>query len=134
MKSAWDKRSFELTFPRTQQRRRQRADSITSEVTRESSDCCNPTVAIAMSLEALRYRRGSLQILNQLLLPHQTLYEEISSVRQGWEAVRSMKVLPVGGGGGGAVGQDRNCRVQLKSVARVPFVSLESMVIGITAT
>ncbi|XP_070802039.1 methylthioribose-1-phosphate isomerase [Pituophis catenifer annectens] len=45
-----------------------------------------------MSLEALRYRRGSLQILNQLLLPHQTLYEEISSVRQGWEAIRSMKV------------------------------------------
>ncbi|XP_032081425.1 methylthioribose-1-phosphate isomerase [Thamnophis elegans] len=45
-----------------------------------------------MSLEALRYRRGFLQILNQLLLPHQTVYEEISSVRQGWEAIRSMKV------------------------------------------
>ncbi|KAK9401121.1 methylthioribose-1-phosphate isomerase [Crotalus adamanteus] len=92
MKSAWDKRSFELTLPRTQKRRRQKADSITSEVTRGSSDSCNPAVAIAMSLQALRYRRGSLQILNQLLLPHQTLYEEISSVRQGWEAIRSMKV------------------------------------------
>ncbi|XP_063162783.1 methylthioribose-1-phosphate isomerase isoform X1 [Candoia aspera] len=45
-----------------------------------------------MTLEALRYRRGYLQILNQLLLPHQSLYEEISSVRQGWEAIRSMKV------------------------------------------
>uniref|UniRef100_A0A8D2L3T0 Methylthioribose-1-phosphate isomerase n=1 Tax=Varanus komodoensis TaxID=61221 RepID=A0A8D2L3T0_VARKO len=45
-----------------------------------------------MSLEAIRYRRGSLQILNQLLLPHQSLYEEISSVRQGWEAIRAMKV------------------------------------------
>ncbi|XP_039200612.1 methylthioribose-1-phosphate isomerase isoform X3 [Crotalus tigris] len=92
MKAAWDKRSFELTLPRTQKRRRQKADSITSEVTRGSSDSCNAAVAIAMSLQALRYRRGSLQILNQLLLPHQTLYEEISSVRQGWEAIRSMKV------------------------------------------
>lgn len=81
--------------------------------------------AIAMSLEALRYRRGSLQILNQLLLPHQTLYEEISSVRQGWEAIRSMKVLPKG------VGQDSNYRVQQKNVARV---SLKSTVIRVTAT
>ncbi|XP_066477317.1 methylthioribose-1-phosphate isomerase [Tiliqua scincoides] len=45
-----------------------------------------------MSLQAIRYRRGSLQILNQLLLPQQSLYEEISSVRQGWEAIRAMKV------------------------------------------
>nr|XP_020648814.1 methylthioribose-1-phosphate isomerase [Pogona vitticeps] len=46
----------------------------------------------AMSLEAIRYRRGSLQILNQLLLPQQSLYEEIGNVRQGWEAIRAMKV------------------------------------------
>ncbi|XP_053168938.1 methylthioribose-1-phosphate isomerase isoform X1 [Hemicordylus capensis] len=45
-----------------------------------------------MSLEAIRYRRGSLQILNQLLLPQQSLYEEIGSVQQGWEAIRAMKV------------------------------------------
>ncbi|XP_008104502.1 methylthioribose-1-phosphate isomerase isoform X2 [Anolis carolinensis] len=45
-----------------------------------------------MSLEAIRYRRGSLEILNQLLLPQQSLYEAVGSVRQGWEAIRSMKV------------------------------------------
>nr|XP_060623900.1 methylthioribose-1-phosphate isomerase [Anolis sagrei ordinatus] len=45
-----------------------------------------------MSLEAIRYCRGSLQILNQLLLPQQSLYEAVGTVRQGWEVIRSMKV------------------------------------------
>ncbi|XP_067877221.1 methylthioribose-1-phosphate isomerase [Heterodontus francisci] len=45
-----------------------------------------------MTLEAFRYRRGSLQILNQLLLPQHSLYEEISSVQSAWEAIRDMKV------------------------------------------
>ncbi|XP_067416612.1 methylthioribose-1-phosphate isomerase [Emydura macquarii macquarii] len=45
-----------------------------------------------MSLEAVRYRRGSLRVLNQLLLPQRSCYEEIGGVRQGWEAIRAMKV------------------------------------------
>ncbi|XP_055975498.1 methylthioribose-1-phosphate isomerase [Sorex fumeus] len=45
-----------------------------------------------MSLEAIRYSRGSLQILDQLLLPQQTRYEAVGSVRQAWEAIRTMKV------------------------------------------
>lgn len=45
-----------------------------------------------MTLEAIRYRAGSLQILNQLLLPHQTVYDEIRSVQDGYEAIKSMKV------------------------------------------
>ncbi|XP_016145298.1 methylthioribose-1-phosphate isomerase-like [Sinocyclocheilus grahami] len=45
-----------------------------------------------MTLEAIRYRPGSLQILNQLLLPHETVYDEIRSVRDGYEAIKSMKV------------------------------------------
>ncbi|XP_038627510.1 methylthioribose-1-phosphate isomerase isoform X2 [Tachyglossus aculeatus] len=45
-----------------------------------------------MSLEAIRYRRGSLHILDQLLLPQQSHYEPVASVRQGWEAIRAMKV------------------------------------------
>lgn len=45
-----------------------------------------------MTLEAIRYRSGSLQILNQLLLPHETVYEEVRSVRDGYEAIKSMKV------------------------------------------
>ncbi|XP_074240639.1 methylthioribose-1-phosphate isomerase isoform X2 [Saimiri boliviensis] len=45
-----------------------------------------------MTLEAIRYSRGSLQILDQLLLPQQTHYEAVGSVRQAWEAIRAMKV------------------------------------------
>ncbi|XP_055399148.1 methylthioribose-1-phosphate isomerase isoform X2 [Bubalus kerabau] len=46
----------------------------------------------SMSLEAIRYSRGSLQILDQLLLPQQSRYEAVGSVRQAWEAIRAMKV------------------------------------------
>lgn len=45
-----------------------------------------------MTLEAIRYRAGSLQILNQLLLPRETVYEEIRSVQDGYEAIKTMKV------------------------------------------
>ncbi|XP_034543818.1 methylthioribose-1-phosphate isomerase [Notolabrus celidotus] len=45
-----------------------------------------------MTLEAIRYRAGALQILNQLLLPHQTVYDEIHSVQDAYEAIKSMKV------------------------------------------
>lgn len=43
-------------------------------------------------LEAIRYSRGSLQILDQLLLPQQCRYEEVDSVHQAWKAIRAMKV------------------------------------------
>nr|XP_010952464.1 methylthioribose-1-phosphate isomerase isoform X2 [Camelus bactrianus] len=61
-----------------------------------------------MTLEAIRYSRGSLQILDQLLLPQQSRYEAVGSVRQAWEAIRAMKVGPrgvpwVGGSKGPAV-------------------------------
>ncbi|KAG5854058.1 hypothetical protein ANANG_G00033490 [Anguilla anguilla] len=45
-----------------------------------------------MTLEAIRYRPGSLQILNQLLLPHESVFDEIRSVQDGFEAIKSMKV------------------------------------------
>lgn len=45
-----------------------------------------------MSLLAIKYERGKLEILNQLLLPHESIYEEIQSVEDGWGAIRSMKV------------------------------------------
>lgn len=51
----------------------------------------------SMTLEAIRYSRGSLQILDQLLLPQQSRYEAVGSVRQAWEAIRAMKVEPRGG-------------------------------------
>ncbi|CAB1344338.1 unnamed protein product [Coregonus sp. 'balchen'] len=44
-----------------------------------------------MTLEAIRYRAGSLQILNQLLLPHETVFDEVRTVQDGYEAIKSMK-------------------------------------------
>lgn len=52
------------------------------------------------ALESIRYSRGSLQILDQLLLPQQSHYEEVNSVRQAWEAIRAMKVGLSGGAEG----------------------------------
>ncbi|KAG8174796.1 hypothetical protein JTE90_021362 [Oedothorax gibbosus] len=43
-------------------------------------------------LEAIKYKRGQLEILDQLLLPSRTCYENISTVSEGWEAIRLMKV------------------------------------------
>ena len=47
-----------------------------------------------MSLEGIRYQPqdGSLSILNQLLLPHEIVYEPITSVEGAWTAIREMKV------------------------------------------
>lgn len=45
-----------------------------------------------MSLESLRYKRGSLQVLDQLLLPHETKYVEVLGVEDAWKVIRSMQV------------------------------------------
>ena len=44
-----------------------------------------------MVLEAIRYRPGSLQILNQLKLPHQEEYDEIKNSTDGWYAIKDMR-------------------------------------------
>ncbi|GFS57220.1 hypothetical protein TNCV_491291 [Trichonephila clavipes] len=43
-------------------------------------------------LEAILYKRGKLEILDQLLLPAKTSYDNITCVQEGWEAIKSMKV------------------------------------------
>ncbi|KAJ3081954.1 S-methyl-5-thioribose-1-phosphate isomerase [Quaeritorhiza haematococci] len=48
--------------------------------------------ANAPSLEAIRYRKGSLEIINQLLLPFETVYEEVKDVSDGHVAIKTMKV------------------------------------------
>lgn len=48
-----------------------------------------------MSLLAIKYERGHLEILNQLVLPHKSVYEEIRGVEDGWQAIRTMKVSEV---------------------------------------
>lgn len=44
-----------------------------------------------MVLQAIRYQPGSLQILNQLKLPHQEEYDEIKSAEDGWHAIKDMR-------------------------------------------
>ena len=45
-----------------------------------------------MSLEAIRYDGKELSILNQLLLPTESVYEELKSCEDAWAAIRHMKV------------------------------------------
>lgn len=46
------------------------------------------------SLSTVIYTRSppSLKILNQLLLPHKTVYESVTSVQEGYEQIKQMKV------------------------------------------
>lgn len=44
-----------------------------------------------MVLEAIRYKRGSLEILNQLKLPHQEVYDAVRSAEDGWHAIKEMR-------------------------------------------
>lgn len=44
-----------------------------------------------MVLEAIRYKPGSLQILNQLKLPHQEEYDEVRNAEDGWHAIKDMR-------------------------------------------
>ena len=48
-------------------------------------------LASKMVLEAIRYKQGHLQILNQLKLPHQEEYDDIRSAEDGWHAIKEMR-------------------------------------------
>lgn len=45
-----------------------------------------------MSLEAIKYTRGELWILDQLKLPHESEYVEIKTSKDGYSAIHSMVV------------------------------------------
>jgi len=45
-----------------------------------------------MPLEAIVYKRGSLEILDQLRLPHEEVYLSILTVDDAWSAIRTMQV------------------------------------------
>ncbi len=45
-----------------------------------------------MVLQAIKYCRGSLQILDQIRLPHEEVYIDISTVRDAWDAIHNMQV------------------------------------------
>jgi methylthioribose-1-phosphate isomerase len=44
------------------------------------------------TLQAIKYKRGELQILDQLLLPYQTNYELVKDSNDGHKVIKSMKV------------------------------------------
>ncbi|XP_050086029.1 methylthioribose-1-phosphate isomerase [Anopheles aquasalis] len=45
-----------------------------------------------MTLEAIKYKQGQLQILDQLLLPGESRYISITGVEDGWRSINSMQV------------------------------------------
>ncbi|KAL8953653.1 MAG: hypothetical protein Q9222_000490 [Ikaeria aurantiellina] len=45
-----------------------------------------------MVLQAIKYARGKLEILDQLRLPHEEIYLEIKSPGEAWTAIKSMQV------------------------------------------
>ncbi|KAG6457496.1 methylthioribose-1-phosphate isomerase [Manduca sexta] len=45
-----------------------------------------------MSLESIKYKRGNLEILDQLLLPLQTRYVKVRGVEDGWKVINKMQV------------------------------------------
>lgn len=47
---------------------------------------------LMMTLEAIRYDGRSLSILNQLILPSESVYEEVQTSEDAWTAIRNMKV------------------------------------------
>jgi len=49
-------------------------------------------VSNSHSLESIVYKNGELLLLNQLLLPHQTVYEKVNSIEDGYHQIKDMKV------------------------------------------
>lgn len=45
-----------------------------------------------MTLQAIKWKNGKLEILDQLLLPAQSKYIEVTSVEDGWNAIYKMQV------------------------------------------
>ena len=45
-----------------------------------------------MTLQAIKYSRGKLEILDQLRLPHEKVYIDIGTIQDAWIAIKSMQV------------------------------------------
>jgi len=51
-----------------------------------------PGNTVAMVLEAIKYTRGNLLVLDQLQLPHKTTYDEVKNSEDAWHSIHSMRV------------------------------------------
>ena len=45
-----------------------------------------------MSLEAIKYKNGKLEILDQLKLPFESVYINIGTIQDGWKSIHEMRV------------------------------------------
>lgn len=43
-------------------------------------------------LKAIKYQRGSLEVLDQLKLPHEFVYDRISTCEEAFDYIKSMRV------------------------------------------
>jgi methylthioribose-1-phosphate isomerase len=50
------------------------------------------SASVARTLEAIKYRRGSLELLDQKRLPQEFVYDACVSAEEGFDAIRSMRV------------------------------------------
>lgn len=48
-----------------------------------------------MSLEAIRWKDGELTILDQLLLPHESKYMKIKTLKDAFDAIKNMNVIMI---------------------------------------
>ena len=47
---------------------------------------------MSASLQSLKYSRGSLEVIDQLLLPHELVYVKVENCNDAWAVIRSMQV------------------------------------------
>lgn len=43
-------------------------------------------------LQAIKYDRGKLEVLDQLKLPHEFVYDNVSTCEEGFDCIKSMRV------------------------------------------
>ena len=46
-----------------------------------------------MALLAIDYKASHLRVLNQLMLPQASVYDEVNTVEDAWTCIRAMKVF-----------------------------------------
>jgi methylthioribose-1-phosphate isomerase len=45
-----------------------------------------------MGLEAIKYQRGKLEVLDQLRLPHEFVYDNVSTCEEAFDCIKAMRV------------------------------------------
>lgn len=43
-------------------------------------------------LQAIKYERGKLQVLDQLRLPHEFIYDDVSTCEEAFDCIKAMRV------------------------------------------